>query len=255
MKGNFSIVILDSFGFVFRFEKVFKSWYLLDSISIGDIMIQTGQDENAYGNYLGGPSTSLLRGSLIPVTLVPGFSDTDYDEFFTVWIDWNNDEMFDEDTELVFESTEASDQAAVGTFFVPEEANLGNTRMRIIMNFESKQGPCGPGTQAFRFGEVEDYCVDVTNINSTNNLLDGLQISLVNNPVERDAKFDIISESAITLNSSMYSIDGTLVMSDLWSVSAGKSKQSIDVSPLSSGLYLINITDGNRSSTFKIIKL
>ena len=227
----------------------------LDSIAIGDIMFKSGKDENAYGNYLGGPSTSLLRGSLVPLTLVPGFTSTVYDEYFTVWIDWNNDEMFDEETELAFESTEPSSQEINGTLFVPETANLGSTRMRVIMNFDTKQGPCGPGTTAFRFGEVEDYCVEVTNINSTNNLLDGLEISLVSNPIVEAINFDIISESSIELRAGVYMIDGKLVLSETWITSAGNTNHTLDATQLSSGLYLVNVTDGNRSSTYKIIIL
>ncbi len=226
----------------------------LDSISIGDINFKSGQNENAYGNYLGGPSTSLLRGSIIPLALTPDFTSSSYDEYFTVWIDWNNDEMFDEDTELVFESLEASEGTINGTVFVPETANLGSTRMRIIMNFETKQGPCGPSTQSFRFGEVEDYCVDITNINSTNNLMDELEISLVSNPITDYINFDIVSESSIDLKASLYTIDGKQIISERWNTSAGESNQSLDASHLSSGLYLIHVTNGNRSSTFKIVK-
>ena len=206
----------------------------LDSIAIGDIMFKSGKDENAYGNYLGGPSTSLLRGSLVPLTLVPGFTSTVYDEYFTVWIDWNNDEMFDEETELAFESTEPSSQEINGTLFVPETANLGSTRMRVIMNFDTKQGPCGPGTTAFRFGEVEDYCVEVTNINSTNNLLDGLEITLVSNPIVEAINFDIISESSIELRAGVYMIDGKLVLSETWITSAGNTNHTLDATQLSS---------------------
>lgn len=227
----------------------------MDSIAIGDIMFKSGKDENAYGNYLGGPSTSLLKGSLVPLTLVPGFTSTLYDEYFTVWIDWNNDEIFDEDTELAFESIEPTDQAINGTLFVPETANLGSTRMRVIMNFETKQGPCGPGTTAFRFGEVEDYCVDVTNINATNNLLNGLEISLVSNPVVETINFDLISESSLELRVGVYTIDGKQVLSKIWNASAGNTIQSIDATQFSSGLYLINVTNGNRSSTYKVIIL
>ena len=227
----------------------------LDSIAVGELMFKSGKDDNAYGNYLGGPSTQLPKGSLVPLTLVPAFSSTEYDEYFTVWIDWNNDEMFDKDTELVFESMVPSNEAISGTLFVPETANIGNTRMRIIMNFESKQGPCGPQTNAFRFGEVEDYCVDVTNPNSTNDLLNGLEISLVNNPVDESIHFDIISESVVDLSVSVYTIDGKQVLSKIWNAAGGINNQSLDASQLSSGLYLVNITDGTKSSTFKVVKL
>ncbi len=227
----------------------------MDSIAIGQLMFRSGKDDNAYGNYLGGPSTSLLKGSIVPITLVPGFTSTSYDEYFTVWIDWNNDEIFDDATELVFQSMEATEQAIDGTVFIPESANLGSTRMRIVMNFESKKGPCGPGSQSFRFGEVEDYCVDITDVNNTDNLLNGLDITLLKNPVVESIELKVITESSTDLEVNVYTIDGKQVISDIWNASAGITNQNIGVENLSNGLYLVRISDGTRSNTYKIIKL
>ena len=89
----------------------------------------------------------------------------------------------------------------------------------------------------------------------TNNLLDGLEISLVSNPIVEVINFDIISESSIELRAGVYTIDGKLVLSETWITSAGNTNHSLDVTQLSSGLYLVNLTNGNRSKTYKIIIL
>lgn len=227
----------------------------MDSISFGDLQFRSGKDEKAYGNYLGGSTTELLKGSLVPLTLTPAFASTTYDEYFTVWIDWNNDEVFDESSELVFESSVATDVAVNGTVFIPESANLGSTRLRVIMNFESKQGPCGPGSQAFRFGEVEDYCVEIIDVNSTLDVLDGLEILLLQNPISDEVSFRVIAESNLELTASIYALDGRQVEYQVWGSTIGESIRKIDVSSLSSGLYLVNITNGIQSITYKVIKL
>lgn len=226
----------------------------LDSISVGDLQFGSGQDAGGYGNYLGGATTTLKRGSIVQVSLTPKFSSSTYDEYFTIWIDWNNDEQFDEDNELAFDPGTTTDMTIEGSFFVPESANLGNTRMRVIMNFESNQGPCPTGTNQFRFGEVEDYCVDVTNANSTTDLQDGLEISIIENPVRDLLSLEILSESSIDLKAQIYTIDGKTVFSEKWNAALGTSIENLDVSHLSSGLYLINITDGIKNSSFKVIK-
>jgi len=226
----------------------------IDSISIGDIQYRSGQDTDGYGNNLGGVTTTLLRGSLVPIALQPGFTGSVYDEYFTIWIDWNNDEMFDEETELAFDPGTTTDQLINGNIFIPESANLGNTRMRVIMSFESKQGPCDPG-MPFRFGEVEDYCVDITNTNNTNDLLNDLEIALINNPVLDDASFEIISESALELKATLYSLEGTALRSVNWNTAIGKNNLSLHTSDLTSGVYIVNITDGQRSSSYKVVKL
>lgn len=227
----------------------------LDSISVGDLHFSSGQDAGGYGNYLGGATTTLKRGSIVQVSLTPKFSSTTYDEYFTIWIDWNNDEQFDEENELAFDPGITTDMSIEGSFLVPESANLGNTRMRVIMNFESNQGPCPTGTNQFRFGEVEDYCVDVTNANSTTDLQNGLEISLLENPVRDVLTLEILSESSVDLKAQIYTIDGKAVYSEGWKTPLGSSNPSLDVTHLSSGLYLINITDGINSTSFKVIKL
>lgn len=227
----------------------------IDSISIGGIQFQSGQDPNGYGNHLGGATTTLLRGSLIPVTLTPGFTSTLYDEYFTIWIDWNNDEEFDEETELAYDPGATTDISIGGSFLVPEDANLGNTRLRVIMSFESKQGPCDPGNP-FRFGEVEDYCVDVTGTNSTNDPLTNIEFSLISNPVLDYATFEIIGESALNLEATIYNTSGKILIQEKWNTSIGINNiKSLDVKEFSGGLYLVNITDGQNSRTFKLIKL
>ncbi len=226
----------------------------IDSISVGDLHFNSGQDLNGYGNYLGGATTTLKRGSTVEVYLSPEYTSTIYDEYFTIWIDWNNDEQFDEEEELAFDPGTTTDTAIEGSFFVPETANLGNTRMRVIMSFESKQGPCDPGNP-FRFGEVEDYCVDVTNANSTEDLFEGLEITLLNNPVQDILSFNILSESSLDLKLQLYTTDGKIVKSNLWKTVNGPSTQAIDISHLMSGVYIANISDGTKSSSYKVIKL
>ena len=226
----------------------------IDSISVGDIQFRSGQDINGYGNYLGGVTTTLPRGSVIPISLSPAFTSTEYDEYFTIWIDWNNDEIFDEETELAFDAGETTSSTINGNIFIPEESNLGNTRMRVIMSFESKQGPCDPGNP-FRFGEVEDYCVDVIDINNTNDLPNEIAITLISNPVKDVVSFNLSSEFQSNLKVTMYGIDGKFIKSQLWNTSIGKSTQQMNTSELANGLYIINITDGSRSTSFKIAKL
>lgn len=226
----------------------------IDSISIGDLQFNSGQDLNGYGNYLGGATTTLKRGSKVDVYLTPEFTSTVYDEYFTIWIDWNNDEEFDEINELAFDPGMTTDEAIEGSFIVPESANLGNTRMRVIMSFESKQGPCDPGNP-FRFGEVEDYCVDVTNANSTNDPLNELDIKLINNPTSDLVSFDITGDSFFELKVQLFSIDGKEIENEIWTAASGSNLRNLDLSALTSGLYIVNISDGIKSNSFKVVKL
>lgn len=76
-----------------------------------------------------------------------------------IWIDFNDDMVFDNVTERVY-NTAAYVSTASGSFVIPATAPLGNHRMRIVMDYNATSpSPCS--TSAGR-GEAEDYTVKVT---------------------------------------------------------------------------------------------
>lgn len=97
--------------------------------------------------------SDLQPGSVVSITLTPGYSGTHYDEIFTVWVDYNKDYDFYDSNEKVFVSQPVSD-AVTGSFTVPSGL-AGNTRMRISMKFDTASSTC----ESFKYGEVEDYTV------------------------------------------------------------------------------------------------
>ncbi len=86
-----------------------------------------------------------------------------------VWIDFNQDQDFEDVGELVHTSAVGSVDIYTGDIAIPATASLGTTRMRIRLhdvhdgssypnNFNDT--PCGLSS----FGEVEDYTIDVIGI-------------------------------------------------------------------------------------------
>jgi len=76
-----------------------------------------------------------------------------------VWIDWNKNENFEDDGELVFES-ETGVGPYSGNIVVPTTATLGQTLMRIrVWNTQDElnESPCGQANS----GEIEDYTINV----------------------------------------------------------------------------------------------
>lgn len=107
-------------------------------------------------------STDLTKGSAYTITLTPGFASSAYSEYFKVYIDFNNDLDFVDAGENVY--TSAGTTAAVsGSFTVPSTAATAKVRMRVMMKDGSITGPC----EAFTYGEVEDYSVNLVGAAST----------------------------------------------------------------------------------------
>ena len=96
---------------------------------------------------------SLTAGTSVNVALTPGFSGSTYNEYWKIWIDYNNDAIF-ADSELAFDAGALSKTEVSGTISVPSTAS-GTTRMRISMKYNAAQTAC----ETFSYGEVEDYTV------------------------------------------------------------------------------------------------
>lgn len=130
------------------------SYEFINKVQIGTISNTSGSN-GGYGNFTA-QSTNLTKGSSYTMTLTPGFVSTAYSEYFRVYIDWNNDLDFADAGELVYTSP-AVTAATSATITVPTTASTAAVRMRVMMKDAALTGPC----EAFTYGEVEDYTVNL----------------------------------------------------------------------------------------------
>jgi len=78
---------------------------------------------------------------------------------FSIWVDWNNDLVFDDVTEKVFNTTSYGSGPFTGTITVPALTAIGDYRMRVSTdwNQSNPSDPCGAQSRA----EFEDYTITV----------------------------------------------------------------------------------------------
>lgn len=124
----------------------------IESVSIQDLNNVT---DNNFGYADFTDLTAILTpGESANFTLTPGYiSDLAYTEYFSIWIDYNNDLDFSDAGENVYNSDAVTGPVS-SSFLVPETAS-GETRMRISMKYAALPGAC----EIFTYGEVEDYTV------------------------------------------------------------------------------------------------
>ena len=113
------------------------------------------ESDQGYGDFTGN-MIPLAQGEKYLLNLSPGFSGAAFAEYWKVWVDWNQNGEFTAG-ELVFDSNSGQQEPVSDTLFVPENAQLGSTRMRVSMQFMEAPDAC----TSFQFGEVEDYCVEI----------------------------------------------------------------------------------------------
>ena len=80
-----------------------------------------------------GLSVSGCPGSTI-TTNVQCEVDSPYQQGFAIWIDWDNNEIFDL-AEKVYASPDAGWEVYTGTFTIPGDAEPGTYRMRVRSSF------------------------------------------------------------------------------------------------------------------------
>lgn len=89
----------------------------------------------------------------------------------------------------------------------------------------------------------------------TTSLVNGRYIRLFPNPVNSEARLEIITSSATSLSVVIYDDAGKLVRQVLnrQSMQAGQLIQAIDASKLSNGLYLVSVTLDGKSEIIKMV--
>ncbi len=132
------------------------SYEWIQSVNIASIDNDSG-DNNGFGNFTN-LSTSLKIGNTYLLTLEPGYSGDDYSEYWRVWIDFNQDGLFDDQSEMVVNIDIEGTVERVIT--IPQGIAEGNARMRVSMMYIGFGQVGTPmSCENVETGETEDYCV------------------------------------------------------------------------------------------------
>ncbi|TGV04606.1 choice-of-anchor D domain-containing protein [Flavivirga rizhaonensis] len=102
-------------------------------------------------------STNLNTSTNYTITITPTWTGTIYDEGYSVWIDYNQNDDFTDPGEQVWSQAASQTTPVSGSFTIPGTATTGNTRMRVSMKYNGIPTSC----ESFAFGEVEDYTVNI----------------------------------------------------------------------------------------------
>ena len=131
-------------------------WEFIESVSFGAINNSSGFAAGGYYDYTS-LTTPILQGSAMPLVVTVNLASSS--DSVRVYIDWNNDFIFDPLTEayhLTFDGFFTFSANPV----MPTGVPTGTYRMRVVLvdTFYDNIAPCG----GFTYGEIEDYTIEVS---------------------------------------------------------------------------------------------
>ena len=226
-----------------------SSYEWIDNVELGGMKNATG-DNGGYEDFTSKIAT-IAQGSSNQMIVSAGFKSSAYTEHWAVWIDFNQNGTFDS-SEKVVSGSSSSANNLTATVAVPSGATLGQTRMRVSMKYNSAQTAC----ETFNDGEVEDYTV---NIVASSSRVDGpvnaerlgneknLDLLAYPNPATDFVQVKLASKA----DNMTYKIVNTIGRV----VQAGRLESSnLDVTNLNTGMYILQVNDGQKSLTTKLMK-
>jgi hypothetical protein len=192
--------------------------------------------------------------------MVPGFASSSYSEFWSIWIDYNQDGDFDDSGELVTQSSGTGTLS--GTVNISSSAQGGATRLRVAMRYNSYAASCG----SFTYGEVEDYTVVFSGsardggdlATAEISQIDGAPayrsaIALFPNPAQNLVNLNYHSRTNETVSVEVINLMGQQLSLFQQEVDEGMNAFRISLNDLPEGTYMIRLRGGEEQFTERLI--
>ncbi|WP_289043422.1 reprolysin-like metallopeptidase [uncultured Olleya sp.] len=224
-------------------------------VQFGDIDNSSGKP-SGYSDYRIAPTatqtTDVNRDASYTLTVNQN-TDGNYLCTSSVWIDWNQNCIFDSNefydlgtaTNVVNGPTSNSGLNVV----VPSDAVIGATTMRITTKYSSAAGSCDNNHDA----EVEDYTVNVQTSLSISEFDFAGSFNVYPNPNNGEFTIELKNNNLNNkLNVVVYDVRGRKVYNTSF-VNSNDFKQTIKLNNVESGLYLLNVSDGNSAMIKKLV--
>jgi len=205
---------------------------------------------SAMQNFICTNNTSINIGTAYNLN-VTYKSRNDGTQFLEVWIDWDNNGLFQTsnsngvDERVLSDNIAASlTKTASASIIPPTTASLNTLlRMRVISEYTRAPAVCGNGYVK----RADDYGVIVTNPLNTTNFLNS-EVILYPNPVKDKLTVSLKNSDEI-ISYQIYDVTGKNVLS-----AAKIENNTIQVSTLTNGVYYIKIKTINEELVSKFIK-
>ncbi|WP_372935967.1 reprolysin-like metallopeptidase [Seonamhaeicola sp.] len=208
--------------------------------------------DSSYSDYTS-ISTDINRNSNYDLTINVN-TEGNFTTNTMAWIDWNQNGIFTDAGEAydLGEATNASNTITSNSplsINVPIDAALGSTIMRIATGYigESELTPSTNGGD----GEVEDYTLNIT---PTANIEQYGFENFIVYPNPNDGEFTIKLNGSLTrdITIELFDARGRFLLKKVFQAT-GDFQEDVQLNYVQSGMYILNVSDGVKKSTKKLI--
>ena len=131
----------------------------ITNVTFGTINNTTGCNAGGYTSFAA--STNVTQGLTYPISI--SLQSGGGNEFLALWIDFNNNNLFEASEYKFIGNLQTGVSAATGTstITVPTTAAVGTVKMRVRVKWNATVAAADACNLAGTFGEVEDYTVNI----------------------------------------------------------------------------------------------
>ncbi len=230
----------------------------IENITFENINNTTGDDGGYISFVNSGPTSDVSQGGNYPISVEIGFNTGGWATNWRlkVWIDFNQDEILDDATEIVYDAGQISTTTTLhtGTVSIPSNALLSRTRMRVALKWGTNSlDPCASSN----YGETEDYCINITTPTNLSS------VGSDQNTILKAYPNPFSNHLILSLNS-IENQDATIIFSTIAGqsffkinkeINSGENTLRLPCNSLPNGLYLVTVHLQNGTTlTKKVIK-
>ncbi len=169
-----------------------------------------------------------------------------------IWVDWNQDGVFDNVTELVY-STSSYVASIGGSFTVPPSALPGNTRMRIRIHYLNTGAGIDPCTNITTYSEAEDYGFTVVALPTCSGApTGGTGTSSVTNACA-GVSFNLTAPGATVATGITYQWQSSATGLAPWTAITGATTTTYSTTQTAATSYRLKVTCNGTDSSFSSI--
>jgi hypothetical protein len=228
----------------------------ITNVTFGSINNSTGNDvADGYEDFTS-INTNVFRGQAKQISVT--FDAVGYQDHCYVFIDWNQDFVFNKTTERYDLGTKLGNvSTATFSVKVPLDVRFGKTTMRVLIEYEDPSEGFGDGAcdtdHLTEWGETEDYSITIVDNTASIEEVAFDRFNVFPNPTRGAFTLNLKLVNTDKVSVQLYDVRGRLIDEEKYYNTTVNFSERIFFKKASKGLYLLRVINGSKQAVRKLI--